>query len=132
MKTFSNSSNFTTLILLILISLSTKPPLSKILHHKVRIYMYCMYHFVGGSKKTIPRACGSQALGIHIRQLPHPHVTAITCSMIKYVSMSILGISSEDSITKFAQQYKLQNTLQFLSGGISVGDLPVQLPKVIL
>ena len=26
-----------------------------------------------------PRACGPQALGIHIRQIPHGHVTTITC-----------------------------------------------------
>ena len=43
-----------------------------------------------------------------------------------------LESSSDDSIKKFAQQYNLQNTLQHLSGGISVGDLPVQLPRVII
>ena len=37
---------------------------------------------------------------------------------------------TEDSITEFAQQYKLRNTLQYLSGGVSVGDLAVQSPKV--
>ena len=38
--------------------------------------------------------------------------------------------SSEESITQFAEHFKLQNTLHYLSGGDSVGDLPVQLPKV--
>ena len=28
-----------------------------------------------------PRACGPQALGIHIRQIPRAHVTTITCNM---------------------------------------------------
>ena len=42
-----------------------------------------------------------------------------------------LDSSSEDSITQFAEHFKLQNTLQYLSGGASVGDLPVQLPKVV-
>ena len=44
--------------------------------------------------------------------------------------IQFLGDISEDSITEFAQQYKLRNTLQYLSGGVSVGDLAVQSPKV--
>jgi len=28
-----------------------------------------------------PRACGPRALGIHIRQIPHAHVTTITYLM---------------------------------------------------
>ena len=40
--------------------------------------------------------------------------------------------SSEESITQFAEHFKLQNTLRYLSGGTSVGDLPVQLPKVTI
>ena len=51
--------------------------------------------------------------------------------MFKYfISVYILDSSSEESITQFAEHFKLQNTLQYLSGGASVGDLPVQLPKV--
>jgi len=38
---------------------------------------------------------------------------------------------SEDSIIQFAECYQLQKTLKHLSGGSSVGDLPVELPKVL-
>jgi len=33
-----------------------------------------------------PRACGPQALGMHIRQIPHAHVTTITCNTSVHTS----------------------------------------------
>ena len=48
-----------------------------------------------------------------------------------YVSL-LESSSTEDSIGLFAQHYKLKNTLRYLSGGNSVGDLPVQLSKVCM
>ena len=30
-----------------------------------------------------PRACGPHALGIHIRQIPHGHVTTIKCTTLR-------------------------------------------------
>jgi len=30
-----------------------------------------------------PWACGPRALGIHIRQIPHAHVTTITCITLR-------------------------------------------------
>ena len=37
----------------------------------------------------IPRACGPRASGIHIRQIPHGHVTTIT----NYTAMNLHTIS---------------------------------------
>ena len=33
----------------------------------------------------IPWACGPQASGIHIRQIPHAHITTITCPISKTI-----------------------------------------------
>jgi len=38
-----------------------------------------------------PRACDPQALSIHIRQIPHAHVTTIT-----YISLSMVVLNSRD------------------------------------
>ena len=32
----------------------------------------------------IPRACGPRTSGIHIRQIPHGHVTTITCNVLLF------------------------------------------------
>ena len=56
-------------------------------------------------------------------------IIEVNCLNIIFLFI-LLDSSSEESITQFAEHFKLQNTLQYLSGGASVGDLPVQLPKV--
>ena len=34
-----------------------------------------------------PRACGPRALGIHIRQIPHAHVTTITRRLLFFLKL---------------------------------------------
>ena len=40
----------------------------------------------------IPRACGPRASGIHIRQIPHGHVTTIKCTLGKGNKPGIHGL----------------------------------------
>ena len=68
----------------------------------------------------------------------HNYMHACLCTHV-YVHMQVcvyaynvryVYLFTEESIThdQFAEHFKLQSTLQYLSGGTSVGDLP--LPKV--
>ena len=38
----------------------------------------------------IPRACGPRASGIHIRQIPHGHVTTIKWTPVLYIAAFVI------------------------------------------